>query len=145
MRRNFADRLSALALGVCLTACANVGDSTEDGGFPEAPLDVRRSDSGALRIEVRTAPIQPPARGTSSVELRVTVDDEEPLESIDVAVLAWMPEMGHGSSTAPSVEDLGHGVYVLSNVGFYMPGTWELRSTFKGEFEDHAVLPVPVQ
>jgi hypothetical protein len=43
-----------------------------------------------------------------------------------IAVVLWMPSMGHGSSPV-QVEHLGVGTYRATNVFFVMPGDWEIR------------------
>ena len=47
-----------------------------------------------------------------------------------VAVVLWMPSMGHGSSPV-KVEKLENGIYKASNVFFVMPGDWEIRIQLK--------------
>lgn len=44
----------------------------------------------------------------------------------DVAVVLWMPSMGHGSSPI-TVERIDVGTYRASKVFFTMPGDWEIR------------------
>jgi hypothetical protein len=46
--------------------------------------------------------------------------------------------MGHGASIVPSITDEGSGRYVASDVDFFMPGTWELRTTLAGALQDSA-------
>jgi hypothetical protein len=44
----------------------------------------------------------------------------------EVAVVLWMPSMGHGSSPV-SVAKIDVGTYRASQVFFTMPGDWEIR------------------
>jgi len=48
----------------------------------------------------------------------------------DVAIVLWMPSMGHGS-TPVTIErtDVGH--YKASEIFFIMPGVWEIRYQLK--------------
>jgi hypothetical protein len=121
-----------------LLGCSG-GAAPPVGGFPAEPLLATSSDSGGLKIELRTSP-QPPARGSSEAELTVTrTNDGATADGLDVAVEPWMPAMGHGSSVVPTVTPEGGGKYHVTGVYLFMPGTWELRITFtSGASRDHA-------
>jgi hypothetical protein len=96
------------------------------------------SDSGALRIDVRTSP-QPPGRGSDDVEFTITnASDGKPRDDLSVAVTPWMPAMNHGSSAIPTVTAEGGGRYLVTGVYLFMPGRWELRTSFSGPTNDHA-------
>jgi hypothetical protein len=96
------------------------------------------SDESKLVIEIRTAPNQPPERGVASVQLVVTDVNGVPQEGLDVAAMPWMPAMGHGTAVQPIASSGGKGAYVLDNVYLYMPGHWELRTSFSGSVTDRA-------
>lgn len=87
------------------------------------------SDSGNLHAEVRTSPSQPPTRGEQSVQLVITNADGSPAAGLKLDTTPWMPAMGHGASVTPSVTETTPGTYVIDDVDFFMPGTWELRTT----------------
>lgn len=59
----------------------------------------------------------------------------------DVAVVLWMPGMGHGSSPV-TVERLDVGTYRASRVFFTMRGSWELRFQLKSGngIDDQAIV-----
>ncbi len=61
----------------------------------------------------------------------------------DLAVVLWMPSMGHGSSPVSLVR-LESGIYRASNVFFSMHGEWEIRFLLKrnNEVVDQAVIPI---
>jgi len=136
--------LQGRLLGVllALVGCGSA-DSTSsaasDGGLPADPLQAISSDSGKLRIEIRTGPQQPPSRGNQTVEF-VVVDamTGAPEPGLMLDVIPWMPAMGHGTSLTPSVSETAPGTYVITNVGLFMPGTWELRTSIAGTVTDHA-------
>jgi hypothetical protein len=127
-------------LAVALSATAAVACSsprpTGPATFPADPYSTTPGDLGALVVAVRTSP-QPPSRGTNDVELTVTsAASGAPVDGLTVDVEPWMPAMGHGTAT-PTVTANGSGVYLVSEVYLYMPGTWLLRTTFSGEVSDH--------
>ena len=124
------------ALGLVGAGCSSdpAGESTT---FPEAALAKLTTDGGAFDLEIRTAPEQPPSRGVVSVEYRVT-QHGSPRDGLDLSVVPWMPAMGHGASTAPTVSAEGDGRYVISDVELFMPGTWELRTQITGTTDDSA-------
>jgi hypothetical protein len=134
--------LSLLALGCSseLGTTAAGGGEGEEATFPAEPLATVETKQGGLSIEVRTAPEQPPTRGLIDVELVVTGPDGEPVDGLDLAVQPWMPQMGHGASTKPSIEAKGGGRYVVSDVAFFMPGNWELRTSIAGAKNDSATV-----
>jgi hypothetical protein len=99
------------------------------------------SDSGKLQIEASTGPDQPPTRGVSTVSLDISdATTGEPADGLEVAVVPWMPAMGHGTSVKPAVEAKGNGRYVVSRVNMYMGGKWDLRITISGAATDSATL-----
>lgn len=62
-----------------------------------------------------------------------------------VAVVLWMPSMGHGSSPV-TVERVDVGTYRATQVFFSMPGDWEIRVQSKeGEtVRDQAVIALRI-
>jgi hypothetical protein len=130
-----------LFAAAALTGAASLGCSSEPGtassdSFPPAALSTVPSQSGALSIEVRTAPEQPPSRGPSSVQYRITGTDGNPVDGLVINAVPWMPAMGHGASVVPTVAPTGGGLYVISDVDLFMAGQWELRTTFAGPPQD---------
>ena len=61
----------------------------------------------------------------------------------EVAVMLWMPAMGHGSSPV-TVSAQGAGVYEVSKAYFIMPGAWDVRVQIKQNHQlfEQAVLSV---
>jgi len=102
------------------------------------------SDQGSLRLVLDASP-DPPAVGTDAFVLTVTnASDGSPRDGLTIAVTPWMPSMGHGTST-PTVTALGKGQYRLSEIYLFMPGTWELKTTFSGPVSDHAEPQFEIQ
>jgi len=119
-------------------ACSSAAAPSSSAIFPSTPYMTALSDSGALRIEVRTSP-QPPARGTNSLELTIAdASTEKPRDDLSVAVKPWMPAMNHGSSAIPAVTAEGGGKYLVTGVYLFMPGRWDLRISLSDATTDHA-------
>jgi YtkA-like len=135
-------RLVLLALAA---ACSSGGSpaSSANASFPPDAYANATSDSGKLRVEVRTSP-QPPPRGACAVELAVTDASSAPVDGLNVSVVPWMDAMGHGASIKTEVTPKGGGKYVVGNVSLFMPGTWTLRIAFAGPVDDHAAPLVDV-
>jgi hypothetical protein len=131
---------SALLAAALLLGAACSSDPAGSGAtsFPAAALTRVSTLGGAFDVEVRTAPDQPPSRGLVSVEYRITTPGGAPVDGLDLAVVPYMPAMGHGASTKPTVSAEGGGRYVITGVELFMPGTWELRTQIKGTLEDSA-------
>jgi hypothetical protein len=128
-------RLATIAV---LVGCSSSGTSSPPSAdFPGDAYVVLPTDSGRMRVEVRTAPDQPPARGVVSVQLSIMTPSGTPIDGLRIDAVPWMPSMGHGASIKPSVSAAGQGRYVLANVDFFMPGQWELLTTIADNAEDH--------
>jgi len=126
--RSFAWLTTALFV---LCACGSNSSPSEPTTFPAEALQTEQSTDGQLSFEIRTSP-QPPARGLLSVQYRITSADGLPLDGLTLTVIPWMPAMGHGTSTVPTVEARGNGLYVLNDLNLYMAGLWELRTRISG-------------
>lgn len=88
----------------------------------------------------------PLVRGSSSIKLVATdLATGLPKAGLAMNIVPFMPAMGHGSSTDPTVVEQGDGVYVASDVVMAMPGNWQLRTTITGACSDAIVLDVDVQ
>jgi len=115
------------------SACGG-GDADETssaGTFSATPAATVTTDTGTYRIEVHSAPDALPTRGVNELRLIVThASDGTPASGLVLAIVPFMPAMGHGGSVTPTVSaDAVPGTYSVSNVYFFMPGLWELRTT----------------
>jgi len=125
--------LGAVAVGCSASAAP---EAPFDGGFPAAPYLTLPSSSGALSVELRSWP-QPPTLGLIHAELTVTqADGGAPVDGLTVAIRPWMPAMDHGPIRPTIVAEDG-GRYAVSNLDIYMPGEWQLQTTFSGPIEDY--------
>jgi hypothetical protein len=129
-----------------VVGCSSAVEANDPSGvvFPEQALSLVQSTSQKLAIEVRTAPDQPPTRGDASVLLTVREASGASRDGLEISVLPWMPEMGHGASIVPTVTAEGGGKYLLTNVDLFMPGRWELRATVAGALSDSAVVSLQI-
>ena len=131
----------SLGLAAILAACSSQGTAAQDPTFPEQPVTTLPSTSGNFAVAVRTWPAQHPTLGDSSFELDVRDSQTgDPVPGLDVAVVPFMPAMGHGTSIVPTVTEPSPGVYRLDHVVLFMPGTWQIRTTLNGPMND-AVVP----
>jgi hypothetical protein len=123
-------RALVVALTLAGAACGTGGTAdVTSTSFPAAPLASVTSSTGKMLVEVRASP-QPPQTGSSHVQLKVrNASTGAPVEGLAISVTPWMPAMGHGGSVTPTVTEMEPGVYVVTNLSFFMPGRWELRST----------------
>lgn len=142
-------RLPALAaaLACAFAAGCEAPPAPEDGDitFPDEPFATLTSDDGAAVLEVRTAPSQPPARGRTHVELRLTDQDGEALEGATLTVVPFMPDMAHAAANEPDVEPLGGGMYEVTPVDMIMSGRWELLTTIDGPVHDRANITFEIE
>jgi YtkA-like len=133
--------LAALGAQACGSSAAPLGGAPlggDAGAFARTPFAIVNGDQAQLRIEVRTAPVQPPERGIAKVQYSVVDENGMPVDGLTLEVVPWMPAMGHGTSVVPVVSAAGRGIYVIDEVSLFMPGRWELRTVFSGSTSDHA-------
>jgi nitrogen fixation protein FixH len=132
-------------LTVCLSllAACSSGPADTSTGFGTTPFATVTGDSGNLDAAMYSSP-DPIAR-VSSVEIVVTdAASGAPVDGLSVAIVPWMPSMGHGSSTVPTITAQGGGVYVATNLILFMPGEWQLRVSANGPVSDTFVATVEV-
>jgi hypothetical protein len=136
-----AAAVGASCLAVALGCSSGTGPSAE---FQPTPLSTIMTDSGAMRVEVRTSP-QPPTRGGIDAELTFTdAASGAPRDGLVLQVRPWMPAMNHGAIMA-TVTPEGGGKYLLTEVNLFMAGLWELRTTIAGTVSDHVAPQFQVQ
>ncbi|GAC1351813.1 MAG: hypothetical protein NVSMB1_08480 [Polyangiales bacterium] len=128
-----------LALLLIVSCSGSSDGSSSDLRFPARALMIVTSAEGRLKVEVRSSP-QPLTRGVGAIELVVTDALGAPQSTLSVTAIPWMVSHGHGTSVTPNVLVMGDGRYVLTNVNFFMPGKWELRTTMSGSVSDHVAL-----
>jgi len=134
-------RNALVLIALFLSACSSGPGAAPTGPvtFSSDPMMTETSSSGRLRLDVRTAPEQPPSRGMQTIQLVIyDAATGAPETGLTLGVLPWMPAMGHGAPVTPNVSEGPPGTYVVGDVDFFMPGTWELRTSISGPVTDHA-------
>lgn len=123
-------------------ALAGSGGCGSGASTPEEsrnPYDFE-TDSGKLHVVVHSTP-EPFEQGTNSAVFTLRDANGAPVDGVALGVTPWMPAMGHGSEPlVTSVTPQGNGVYQVDNIVFFMPGSWELRTTYAGAVNDRATL-----
>jgi hypothetical protein len=119
---------------LALSGCGSAQQSSVPV-FTTTALEAVTSVSGARSLSVFEEADHPLSRGLNALRIEVR-------GGTLTRVTTWMPAMGHGSATEPTLRVEGSG-YVLEQLVLVMPGRWELRCELDGG-EDHAVLTFDV-
>jgi hypothetical protein len=130
--------VSSLGVSLLVLACGSGGNGPP-ASFSGPPVVTSMTDTGAYAIAARTSP-NPIARGGNALELTVSDASGAPKDGLAIAVVPWMPAMGHGASVVPTVTPKGGGVYDVTDVELFMPGRWEVRLTIGAPATDHSTL-----
>ncbi len=129
-------KISGIAALVLLANACGGAPPAGSNSFPAQSMLVLNSDSGQARVEVRTAPEQPPTRGNVSMQLSITdATTGAPESGLELSAVPWMPAMGHGTSVTPTIVETAPGVYDLENLVLFMPGTWQIRTDWDASVE----------
>jgi hypothetical protein len=133
------DVRTPFVLAFALLACSSAGTNERENGGPIV------SDSGALSITWKCVSGEAPVRGRNRFELTIeSTESGELLDGLALSMVPFMPAMGHGSSTVPTVTALGSGTYDADDVVLAMPGLWELRTTISAGESDYAAPRVEI-
>ena len=145
--RDWLPKLAGIAALVSGTsACGGGASPAASHSFPAEALFELTTDSSQQRVDVRTAPQQPPTRGIVEVQLTITdAMSSAPESGLELRVVPWMPAMGHGTSVTPTVVETSPGVYEIQNLVLYMPGTWQIRSEWDGPALTHVTPTLDVR
>jgi YtkA-like len=135
---------ATLTLALALAACGGTPPPPEvPASFPPAALVAVASATGALHIELRSAP-DPLVRGQNVGQITISDANGQPVDGLTLTVLPWMPAHGHGTSVQPAISSSGVGVFIANPLYLFMAGQWELRMTFDGEAHDTATAIVDI-
>jgi len=117
-----------LSLLCLLCGCEPAGEPEPDA--PVNPAEVT-SDKGVYTLQLDPASDPFLAGEASELALGVLMSGEG-IPGASVMVTPFMPDMGHGIETEPTISDEGEGSY-LARWSFNMPGYWELEISVDGE------------
>jgi hypothetical protein len=105
-------------------------------GFSAQATESLTSKATRFQVAIRTSP-HPPSRGMLSVEYTISSSATgAPASGLALDIVPWMPTMGHGTSTIPSISETAPGVYLATELNLFMPGLWVLRTTIAGAPDD---------
>ncbi|MDQ1850749.1 FixH family protein [Gemmobacter fulvus] len=114
-------RLSAFALTLSLGLPASAADFTALG--EQAIFQVTLTSlSGDLKIG-----------DFEEFEIAIVDSSGAPVAGATVVFSGGMPGHGHGFPTAPTVSEIGGGLYKLEGVKFSMGGAWEINLTISAD------------
>jgi len=78
-----------------------------------------------------TTPEEGLSVGKNSISLKIYDADDYEVVGATINVKPWMPGMNHGVFLTPKVQEKDNGVYEVGDVGFSMPGHWQLVVSVK--------------
>lgn len=113
------------------------GDTATEG----TPVDGVPMDGGVYVLALATDP-SPPVTGKTTLHIRVGAGDTAaPVEGATVAVVPFMPEMGHGISGDTDLVELGDGRYTAE---WYYPmaGEWEVEVSITSDLGDDVTTAI---
>jgi hypothetical protein len=129
----------------------------DDGSFLTCATDTRAvpyqpgmhvtSSAGTFTIKLLGSVPGPPVKGNNTWTVEIDeAGSGAPLDGIDLSVMPWMPDHGHGT-TPVAVTAAGSGTYTLAPVYLYMAGLWQIRLSIAaagldGGISDNGVLPI---
>jgi hypothetical protein len=131
--RAFVLLTSALLFSAC-----GVEDPAVDSG-------VVTSSAGLFEATTEFDP-SPPAVGKNRLTLRLQTRDGAAVQEAKISAEPWMPAHSHGSAVRPSVQTEGGGTFVVDDLRFTMPGTWQVRIEIDANgLRDNLVVSADVQ
>ena len=69
--------------------------------------------------------------GKNNIALKIYDTDDYEVVGATVNVSTWMPGMEHGVFLEPTIDEKDNGVYEIGDVGFSMPGHWQVIVSVK--------------
>lgn len=103
----------------------------------------KATDTGYYTAELVMKPKQPIV-GDNKAQLIIHDYEATDIPGLKITVIPYHPAKGIQSKETPKVKDAGRGLYLIENIHFSEPGTWELKLTIKGPYKDDTVvLPLP--
>jgi YtkA-like len=115
--------------------------SNDSRAMKYAPGLVVTSTGKEMKFTLLSSDPAPPAHAVNTWKVAVANASAQPLTSLNLQVVPFMPDHGHGSTVQPSVANNSDGTYTVSNLYFFMPGVWQITfgATPPGGTADSAV------
>ena len=108
-------------------------------------VDVWRSENGHFQVSYESLLNPIAINQIHSWTLKLFDAEGQPINDARVLVEGGMPVHNHGLATAPSVEAIGNGGYLLQGLRFHMMGYWELElSIIQGSIQDKAIIKLDI-
>jgi hypothetical protein len=85
-----------------------------------------KSASGNLNFQLLSSNPGPPAKGTDVWSLKVTNAAGQSQSNLNMSVLPFMPDHGHGTSIDAQITAGADGTYSVKPIYFFMPGVWRI-------------------
>ena len=99
-------------------------------------------DGTAHRVTFTDAEPAEPIRGLNTWTIALSDLEGAPMEGMELSIVPWMPDHGHGSPQPVEVTDIGEGQYTLDPVNLFMAGYWEVTISAA---DDEIMLPLCVE
>jgi len=130
----------ALIIAALLAACGKGSDTPADAGdVIDCSTDSRvmtyqpgmsiASNNKTLTFTLVQSNPGPPAKGNDTWTIKVTDASSQPQPSLNLSVLPFMPDHGHGTSVNASITNNHDGTYTVTPLYFFMPGVWRITFT----------------
>ena len=82
--------------------------------------------------------------GVNAADVIIHDRNDREVVGAEITITPWMPEMGHGVFTPPSITERGGGLYRVEDVTLVMGGHWEMRIEIsKDMIKDIVVFDFP--
>lgn len=146
-----ADAQADVAANPATDVAADVGDdaaadSGSDAGTDAAaaPLltgDIRtaKSKSGSYEVSI-TGPASIAVGKTGEFDATIRAIDGDPTAGLAAKVKFVHKQMGHGGTKTPAIEDMGTGLYHVTDCAPSMAGTWVLKVGVGSDFASFDVV-----
>ncbi len=125
-------RLISIVIIVSVAACS--GTETEDS--IEGTVE---TSAGGIVVTLESS--DPPQLFRGDHTWTFTISDEAgPMTGLDVDLVPFMPQHGHGTPVVAEASEITPGTYSIAPVNLWMGGTWESTLTFGDQHPDESVV-----
>ena len=128
---------ASIVLALLAASCGKGSESPADAGeVIDCSTDARvmtyapgmsvASTNKALTFALLSSNPGPPAKGNDTWIIKVTDTTSQPQPALNLSVLPFMPDHGHGTSVNASITNNHDGTYTVAPLYFFMPGVWRI-------------------